>query len=939
MRNIANSVGTYNIVITSNKQTALNLTKYKSYKRFTDKHGSDEDSVFMSTGREKLQESMQTPMSEGVNILEFTHIFNYAGGGKSASKDSGFKIKTHEAGLGFLKKLFFMSTGESMSFLKEKKAYIDSLNKKIDDYGIEATEYDRSAGQGAWVDDNPIDASRLNTAEAQLKDIIARNAHGQKVYIAYGIGDDMKYWAGPFQTLLGETQYSNDGAKETITYFFASDQVKHLYEGKTVLDFSTPVSKELGNRFKIPVQAYDFLPQAAPAPNADYDDPYADIIDWDGYTPSIHDCVVKLISYYLHSIGVKNHIIVLPNLDKILSPFIESVLTQEIRRSRPGSQYPSIATANALFTGGDIDNLPVDPRKPFAGTNVSYSPSPANMGSPFPQTKDYIRALVKVFANMGFTADITSPPSTSDTDPRFVTFEKNPIVLTAAAGGGGGGAATFDYTNQVKIEDPFSDPAATPMVDSILHLGLDLTQWEGKATYKDDDGNEKTVGDGIFTIDAGSYAEPIKRFVNSILSTQSGELFDIDYFFESNLKVCEKFKEKFGSGTFAGYKHTKGTRQNYQTPTPIVSDDAYFIFGDRSLIDQYLYGHIHQVVDFNKKFRSVEYLQEKQLIGTIDDSIGDRYFLDPFWNKISEDVTQLEPWASFSTPDYLATIEDTYFAQIQQLIYKGDYTPLGFFNDYAKKKGDFRKNLPDEFGFLTAKPDDAPTTILDQVASLQIPFFIANEKNSNVISFNIDADNFILQEFMGSIGEIYHEVALRYTKLSQTVAGIPDSDAIDAKLYELIDNWRERGFYGKGFHSFFPSNSQMSLTQLSTDLKDIMLLETEGRAKNLRANYSSPYVAMLALFSGLYKKRYKGVIKTLPMFNLSNLSYIQKPAIALLKSTPRLKTSSELDRSTADFFSGLYTILGWKHTITKSKAESEFVVVKDVRAEINDAED
>jgi len=932
MRNIANSVGTYNIVITSNKQTALNLTKYKSYKRFTDKHGSDEDSVFMSTGREKLQESMQTPMSEGVNILEFTHIFNYAGGGKSASKDSGFKIKTHEAGLGFLKKLFFMSTGESMSFLKEKKAYIDSLNKKIDDYGIKATEYDRREGQGAWVDDNPIDASRLNTAEAQLKDIIARNAHGQKVYIAYGIGDDMKYWAGPFQTLLGETQYSNDGAKETITYFFASDQVKHLYEGKTVLDFSTPVSKELGNRFKIPVQAYDVLPQEEELGirRREGEDRFAEVIDWAGYTPSIHDCVVKLISYYLYSIGVKNHIIVLPNLDKILSPFIESVMKQEIFDYDPGED-PIVA--NALFAGADIDNLPVDPRS-----------SPLKR---IRQNKHFVKALVKVFANMGFSADINSVPNTNDIDPRFVTFTKDALSLQAPGSPppttsfytGDTGTGIFDYSLGVKIEDPFSDPATTPNADSVLHLGLDLTQWEGKATYKDTDGNEKTVGDGIFTIDAGSYAEPIKRFINSILSTQSGELFDIDYFFESNLKVCEKFKEKFGSGTFAGYKHAKGTRQNYQTPTPIVSDDAYFIFGDRSLIDQYLYGHIHQVVDFNKKFRSVEYLQEKQLIGTIDDSIGDRYFLDPFWNKISEDVTQLEPWASFSTPDYLATIEDTYFAQIQQLIYKGDYTPLGFFNDYAKKKGDFRKNLPDEFGFLTAKPDDAPTTILDQVASLQIPFFIANEKNSNVISFNIDADNFILQEFMGSIGEIYHEVALRYTKLSQTVAGIPDSDAIDAKLYELIDNWRERGFYGKGFHSFFPSNSQMSLTQLSTDLKDIMLLETEGRAKNLRANYSSPYVAMLALFSGLYKKRYKGVIKTLPMFNLSNLSYIQKPAIALLKSTPRLKTSSELNRSTADFFSGLYTILGWKHTITKSKAESEFVVVKDVRAEINDAED
>jgi hypothetical protein len=255
---------------------------------------------------------------------------------------------------------------------------------------------------------------------------------------------------------------------------------------------------------------------------------------------------------------------------------------------------------------------------------------------------------------MGFSADINSVPNTNDIDPRFVTFTKDALSLQAPGSPPpgtsfytGGGTGIFDYSLGVKIEDPFSDPATTPNADSILHLGLDLTQWEGKATYKDDDGNEKTVGDGIFTIDAGSYAEPIKRFVNSILSTQSGELFDIDYFFESNLKVCEKFKEKFGSGTFAGYKHAKGTRQNYQTPTPIVSDDAYFIFGDRSLIDQYLYGHIHQVVDFNKKFRSVEYLQEKQLIGTIDDSIGDRYFLDPFWNKISEDVTNLSPGLPF----------------------------------------------------------------------------------------------------------------------------------------------------------------------------------------------------------------------------------------------------------------------------------------------------
>jgi len=52
-----------------------------------------------------------------------------------------------------------------------------------------------------------------------------------------------------------------------------------------------------------------------------------------------------------------------------------------------------------------------------------------------------------------------------------------------------------------------------------------------------------------------------------------------------------------------------------------------------------------------------------------------------------------------------------------------------------------------------------------------------------------------------------------------------------------------------------------------------------------------------------------------------------------------MKTTSELDRSTFDFFSGLYTILGYKHTIKKGKAESEFIVVKDLAAEINDADD
>jgi len=934
MRNLANSVGTYNIVITSNKQTALSLTKFESYKRFMEVHATDEDAVFLSTGGEKLQESMQTPASQGVNILEFSHVFNYAGGGKNASKDSGFTIKTHEAGLGFLKKLFFMSTGESLTFLKERKSYINELNKSINTL---AEDYDRKYGQGSISDPNAEaktpEQSRYHTQREQLKSVVARNAQGQKVYIAYGIGDDMKYWAGPFQSILGETQYSNDGKKETITYFFSSDQVKHLYDGKTVLDLSKAVSKETSNKFSIPVQAYDFVPQEAALGinRALLFDAYADIVEWDGYAPSIHDCVVKLISYYLHSIGVKNHIIVLPNLDQLLSPYITNVLKEEVVNFEDDENE---FVSNALFSGGDIDALKISKTDP---TRLGAQRRRVRM------TRQYIKALQRVLSNLGgLSSDLTSGAGSSDVNPKLVTFQKgSPDILDPTVNRTGDtDTAIFDYVNQIKIQDPFSDAATTPLADGILNLGLDLTQWEGQIEYTDNTGTLKTKGDGLFTFDENNYAEPIKQFIQGILGAQGQQLFDVDYFFESNLGMCELFKKKFGSGTFTGYKDARGNRANYSTSPRSVSDDAFFVFGDRSLIDQYLYGHIQQVVDYNKRFRSVEFLQEKQFVGLVNSNTGNKYFLDPFWNRITEDIAQLEQVdPNQTTSEYLKTLESTYFGQAQALIYKGAYTPLGFFNDYASKSGDFRKNLPDEFGFLTTKTDDSPTTILEQVEALRIPFFIANEKNSNVLSFNIDADNFLLSQFLGTIGEIYHEVALRYSKLSQISQGIPSSSAIDAKLYEVIDSWRERGFYGKGFHSFFPTAPSMSLTQFSTDLKDILLLETEGPTKNLRKNYSSPYIAMLSLFVGLYEKRYKGIIKTLPMFNLANVANIQKPAIALLKSTPRLKTSSELDRSTADFFSGLYKILGWKHSITKSKAESEFVVVKDIRSEVNDAED
>jgi len=222
---------------------------------------------------------------------------------------------------------------------------------------------------------------------------------------------------------------------------------------------------------------------------------------------------------------------------------------------------------------------------------------------------------------------------------------------------------------------------------------------------------------------------------------------------------------------------------------------------------------------------------------------------------------------------------------------------------------------------------------------LRIPFFIANDKNANVLSLNIDADNFIFNQFMGTIGDIYHETALKYSKLSEIQAGLPGHDDIDSKIYEVLDEWRSKGFYGKGFHKFVPTVDRVKFAKLATDLTDILLLETDGIDRRVRKNYSSPYVAIISLFAGLFRQRYKGIIKTLPMFNISNVSNLNTPVIVQIKNTKLIQTPADINKSTAEFFSGIYKILGLKHTIKNKNATSEFVVVKDIEAEINDAED
>jgi hypothetical protein len=74
----------------------------------------------------------------------------------------------------------------------------------------------------------------------------------------------------------------------------------------------------------------------------------------------------------------------------------------------------------------------------------------------------------------------------------------------------------------------------------------------------------------------------------------------------------------------------------------------------------------------------------------------------------------------------------------------------------------------------------------------------------------------------------------------------------------------------------------------------------------------------------LYRQALQLSINTLPSFHLCGFNPLKRPILLIASDRP-IKQTSPPDQSILDtFFSGLYLIRGYKHTIASGKASSEF---------------
>jgi len=1000
-QNLTKLTGTSNIFITTNKGIArlFSASHAKRGQTFSEfyTHPLLQGGVGKNTGREyegRLGVFMSTT---DLNILEFSHAYNF---GQGKNVENTIKLKTFEPGMEILKKFFYMFMQEQMSSLKLRKHFLSS---KMGTIGKMEKHIARDLGNIGPTDPETIAALNegITDIETEMLDYLKRNAIGQQVYVAYGTGDDLKNWAGPFQATLGKITYDNNGMEETLTYEMFTDHIAKQFENSTILAEDKGFKPVDFIRPTIPIVGIDYKFDTAIGSKYDA----GKVVKPDSFTPSIHDTIVKLISYYLHSLGIKNHLVVLPNLDLLLAKQVAEAVALENwhelfgQKEDFGIQADTVMTeyhsegfesfgtfTNALseeyFAKYDL-KVAKDLGEKIRSLYTHLFAFDVPIGSMWKSErvltltlKQVMNLMLQVFSRIGMKVNKSEVSSSDSADGALVNFTQP--------------ESTSEYSRQAEKEytaKGFIGPSL-PLIKSADPFGTDSPPLVADAVFNLELPFQHLPSGQVANQDGAYYMAPLMDIVNSILQSGGNAAYSPTYFWENDIKVVDKLKEKFGSGTFQGYvqqfKENKSAMEGttslgskgstlpanalstYKMPAPPpAEDDNYFIFGDADLINLFVYGGYGRVAAHNKvsRLESTRAWEGVPIEFNTYAGQGNYFFMDPFWNRLKDDLqlctqsdTEFDVGQDVVGVDeiteaqhlsneqkYMSNLYKSFFYEMDAVL-KGKYAVMGHFSEYdlspEDRRFEFATKLPDDFKLLTQTANPQMQNAINDLYNLGPIIFVANDKNANVLSYNFENDQFIFSQFFGTLKEIYYNTHLRYSDtLAYPMDGNTSTDIERSKLYSMLQNLGRRSgshaetfrkVFGGGAGKYHSLDLGLDVGRLATDMADIMILESAGSTRYSPIGRKSAALSMVQLFLSLFKHQYRGSITTLPMFEVANMGVLTRPALVLFRSTGRVNTYSESTTTTMDFFTGLYKILGFRHSISNSDAKSEFFVYKDI---------
>jgi len=168
-------IGTYNILITIDKELAENFSNYNRFsvlrqdlEREVAKanraylYGDIKDFQRKSAGKRSL-----VLLSSDVNMLELTHEMNFGGEGGDSNAAPLIKLKSFEPGLEILKKFYYLFLGEKISEIKFRKNELEKLSKRLD--SVAAKPYGELIDGEVVFTSDEDELRLLGIEEAQIK--------------------------------------------------------------------------------------------------------------------------------------------------------------------------------------------------------------------------------------------------------------------------------------------------------------------------------------------------------------------------------------------------------------------------------------------------------------------------------------------------------------------------------------------------------------------------------------------------------------------------------------------------------------------------------------------------------------------------------------------------------------------------------------------------
>jgi hypothetical protein len=418
--------------------------------------------------------------------------------------------------------------------------------------------------------------------------------------------------------------------------------------------------------------------------------------------------------------------------------------------------------------------------------------------------------------------------------------------------------------------------------------------------------------------DEESFKAPLERIMAGI----SNKLFPGQMCFEliDNLQFVKAYKT-----------HLKESYQIALSDS-INSDYPLIIFGDRFLIEKYVYG---------KKYYEIEQLVEsRRRTSTKDEQLGLSY------------TDQLKKYAN--------ELKDTnsYLTDKDSKIFNNKYI-IDIASKWFLKRTEIGTLAENSFYSFPTENYELSQPAIDRIRKASLPIFKSGISESNVLSLDLNLNDF----YFAMLKSVWQNKDSLNLSLAANANNI-DPKQLDAfspdnvvKLKDAITNITlnpSKTIDMATVFNIIGNDQTFNDTNLTAEKKGQQLeLLIQYLAQQLSSSQNSsnptqkaqtisvvvgshesvnPYIQYLNMFSRVVNNAFTGYIKSLPVFYLTGTSLSLPPIILLLEETnlPPYDKKNFITRS----FNGMWSILGYKHTISSDDMSSEFWVVKDIRLEI-----